>query len=573
MRPVSRALVLSGALPLLSAACAGGNAASRLAQPPRFEPKDETRCSVVASQSHPLIVEWPSADRLTLENKIREGLVVVRYLGCEMQVLERCSVPARYKYLGATRSEDRVVIDDDDALYADLPVGAAKLEGTLERAGRLTVDMDLVGRYESEKAVVRADELQGDCRGATHFVYGVAVGAFDFYAGADAAVGGGVGIGGIGAAGRSQAGRETLTQNGVEAACTKATIADASPPEGCGALVRIEVVPLGQPRAVLPACPAGAQWNGSACLARKLVTAVVCPDGSTWNGTACVATSVVTDVQCPAGAWWNGTECLAKVVCPPAMAWVPGGKYGNAQGGFADEPEEFTVQPFCLDDSEVTVDAYAACVRSRRCSAEGVEDALEGSTQALFPNGVNGPSYADQVVKLQAHDPLCNYGGAGRGNHPMNCVTWEQAEGYCRAAGMRLPTEWEWVWAAMGGRGPRAYASADSADSSTPRGCWRSAPADSRRQVAPGTGTCPVGGFPGTLQGIEDLEGNVCEWTSSRHPLGGLVARGASWRYGESAYPVARWDDNAKGIDLDYPARNHYAPTVRRADLGFRCAR
>ena len=60
--------------------------------------------------------------------------------------------------------------------------GRRSVEGTLRRAGRLTVDMDLVGRYESDRTNVRSDEVTGDCAGATHFIYGVTVGAFDLYA-------------------------------------------------------------------------------------------------------------------------------------------------------------------------------------------------------------------------------------------------------------------------------------------------------------------------------------------------------------------------------------------------------
>ena len=31
-----------------------------------------------------------------MESKVHEGIVVVRYQGCEMDVLKRCSVPAKY---------------------------------------------------------------------------------------------------------------------------------------------------------------------------------------------------------------------------------------------------------------------------------------------------------------------------------------------------------------------------------------------------------------------------------------------------------------------------------------------
>src|SRR5262249_585389 len=154
-----------------------------------------------------------------------------------------CTVPGGYRYVGGTRMEDKVVMKDEDDLYANLPIGAAKLESKLQRSGQLTVAMNLVGRYEAERTSVRADELKGDCAGATHFVYGVTVGAFDFFAGADADVGGGVAVGPAGAGARSKLDRETLTRAGDIAACGKSSAADRTPPDGCGALIRLEVVP------------------------------------------------------------------------------------------------------------------------------------------------------------------------------------------------------------------------------------------------------------------------------------------------------------------------------------------
>ncbi len=266
--------------------CGGGNTASQLAKAPDYQPKDQTKCGVSKSQAKPLIVEWPSPERMELENKVRQGLVVVHYVGCEMSVLDRCSVAAKYTYQGATRNQDKVEMKDEDSLYAHLPVGAGGLEATLQRTGRLTVDMNLVGRFEAEKASVRADELQGDCAGATHFVYGVTVGAFDFYAGGQANVGASAGVGGVGAGGHSHAERETLTKAGDQAACEKATPDDRAPPAQCGALIRIEVVPLGL--AKQPTCPDGAQWNGTGCA----VARVSCPLGTAWNGVACASTSV-----------------------------------------------------------------------------------------------------------------------------------------------------------------------------------------------------------------------------------------------------------------------------------------
>lgn len=245
--------VLAAALPLL-ASCSGGNAASELAKPPVFEPKDQTKCGVTKSQAKPLIVEWPSSDRAALEAQMRRGLVPVRYLGCEMEVLAQCRAPGSYKYAATERKDDRVTIKDEDDLYANVPLGAVKLEATLKRAGELNVAMTIVGRYEADKTNPKPEELDGtDCAKATHVITAITVGAFDFFAGADASVGGGASVAGAGAGARSAARRDTITRDGNEKACEQASRKDAEPPVGCGAFLRVEVVPIKAPAPALTA--------------------------------------------------------------------------------------------------------------------------------------------------------------------------------------------------------------------------------------------------------------------------------------------------------------------------------
>ncbi|MBI4702063.1 MAG: hypothetical protein HY744_13070, partial [Deltaproteobacteria bacterium] len=178
-------------LALALSACGGSNLASTLVKAPEFKPVGQTKCAVRASQSRPLIVEWPSADRAALEAQKNAGIVAVRYLGCEMEVLRRCSAPGKYKYAPVTLKEDHIRIRNADELYASIPVYAAKFEGKLETAGELNVDMSIVGSYEADKGTVKLGELEGSCAGATHFVSAITAGAFEFTAGASAKVGAG----------------------------------------------------------------------------------------------------------------------------------------------------------------------------------------------------------------------------------------------------------------------------------------------------------------------------------------------------------------------------------------------
>lgn len=226
------------------AACGPGALTENLAKAPEFNPVGQAKCGVAKSQAEPLIVEWPDAARGKLESQVRRGVVAVRYVGCEMQVLGRCCVPGKYGYASLNPKKSHVKMRNADELYASIPAYAVKFEGTLARAGELNVEMTIVGRYESDRGSVRIEDLQGDCDGATHVVTGLSVGAFEFFAGADARAGAGANAGDVGVNAKSTSMRETLTADGQEEACKKAAAADSIPPYGCGALLGLEVQPI-----------------------------------------------------------------------------------------------------------------------------------------------------------------------------------------------------------------------------------------------------------------------------------------------------------------------------------------
>ncbi len=200
------------------------------------------------SSSRPLIVEWPSADRGALEAQKNKGLVVVRYVGCEMEVLRQCSGLGSYDYVPVTLKEDRIRIRNADELYASIPVYAAKFEGKLKTAGELNVEMTIVGSFEADQTGLAIDEVEGDCGKASHYISAITTGSFEFTAGASAEVGAGVEVLGAGVGATSRAERELLNRDGYRKACLDATSEDTAPPDGCGALIRVEVVPLAPPK-------------------------------------------------------------------------------------------------------------------------------------------------------------------------------------------------------------------------------------------------------------------------------------------------------------------------------------
>jgi hypothetical protein len=228
------------------AGCSRGTARSQLAAPPQLD-LGNARCSVVASQDAPFVVEWEGSDRAQLESAIQEGIAAVRYGGCQLEVVQGCSAPAAYEYAALTPKKESVEIIDADELYARFPRGAVRLEADLARAGSLSVDMMLVGRLEAPSIRVEREQLQGpSCNQATHVVTGLTVGAFRLHTGAKEDIAVDLSLPGEAGAGVSRASaREELGSDGDVAACEAASSHDTLPPAGCGALIRIEVVPLG----------------------------------------------------------------------------------------------------------------------------------------------------------------------------------------------------------------------------------------------------------------------------------------------------------------------------------------
>lgn len=280
------------------AGCALATPAAELLEAPKFDPPDQTQCKIKKSQSKPLVVEWPSPDRMELETRAKSGTVVVAYSGCEMRLLAHCRAPGTYRFVAGTPKKDRIVIRNADELWAAIPMGAARFEGRLEKAGQLTVAMTIVGRYSAERPQVRRADLEGLCDGATHVVVGLTVGAFEFFAGAAAEVGGGVEVVGVGAGGRSVAKHETITSDGDPAACRGSR--EQGPPADCGALIRVEVLPIGASPTADPTCPEGSTWDGQACVRQDVQ--VRCPAGTHWDGSVCVGTAPPSADPVPAPA-------------------------------------------------------------------------------------------------------------------------------------------------------------------------------------------------------------------------------------------------------------------------------
>ena len=224
------------------------------------------------------------------------------------------------------------------------------------------------------------------------------------------------------------------------------------------------------------------------------------------------------------------------------MVLVPAGEFviGSNSGADDEQPEHRVyLDAFYIDKYEVTVDQYDKCVQSGKCTKPD-----EGGD--------------------------CNWGKSDRGNHPINCVDWDQARTYCEWVGKRLPTEAEWEKAARG-TDWRKYPWGDQ-DASC-----NYAVMDDGGNGCGKNSTWPVGSKPNGASpyGAMDMAGNVGEWVADRYgenyyksnsnknpkgPADGnyRVYRGGSW--------------NLNAVNQRSSSRGRYNPVGKNYNCGFRCA-
>lgn len=277
----------------------------------------------------------------------------------------------------------------------------------------------------------------------------------------------------------------------------------------------------------------------------------------------------------------------ANAACPDGMSFIAPGKF--TMGSTAETDSLVHSKPshevefqhgFCIDRTEVSVAAYAACVGSGKCT--------QASALAHWGRGNTKPEV--WAASRRLHSQQCNAGAEGRADHPINCISWPQANTYCNAMGFHLPTEQQWEYAARGSAG-RTYPWGDDAPNvNTQNACgkecdeWHTSVGLHSEVTSvmysnddTYAGTAPVSAFRAgaTPEGVLDLAGNVAEWTAnSWYEYADVTKDPALERPVNGAYHVIRGGafNSTSATQLDATLRIAMPnPTFSHA-IGFRCA-
>ncbi len=227
------------------------------------------QCSAVRPQTEPDLMAWDPGSRSNLNRLRRQGVVAVRYQakGCnvELELLSNCiGTSGKYEFSPYSANEHKVAHNVSE-LFAQLPVGAARLSGTVKGTRALRTDYMMAGQYALPAgSTFKAADLRGpDCARATHVISAVYVGAFAMGAGESRALEGGVTLLGAGGGTRSAADVDVLSNEGDAEACTTSQ-KESKENVRCAVPLRIGLIALDAALAPLPPVMAAAPSNAPA---------------------------------------------------------------------------------------------------------------------------------------------------------------------------------------------------------------------------------------------------------------------------------------------------------------------
>src|SRR3984885_498911 len=264
--------------------------------------------------------------------------------------------------------------------------------------------------------------------------------------------------------------------------------------------------------------------------------------------------------------------------CPtcPVLTVLPAGRFqqGSApsenSSAFEKPPHWVMItRPIALSTNAVTVDEFREFIAATGRDMQGC-DTYDGEWRHRAENNWENPGFVQT------------------GSHPVTCTSWNDAKAYVAwlsaktGQRYRLPSASEWEYAARAGGAAAQPWGADGSDA-----CVNANVADqSAAHRFPGWAvfacndgfvqTSPVGSFKANSFGLNDMLGNVFQWTEDcwNADYKGAPIDGAARMSGDCAERELRggsWFSTPSFVRANY--RNHFGVDYRTSSVGIRLAR
>ena len=258
----------------------------------------------------------------------------------------------------------------------------------------------------------------------------------------------------------------------------------------------------------------------------------------------------------------------------PAMTVLPTGRFkqGSATASALEKPLHWVAiaRPIAMSTNPITLEDFQQFVAATGRDMQGC-DTYDGEWTHQPGSSWEQPGFAQT------------------GEHPVTCVSWNDAAAYAKWLSAktghhyRLPSASEWEYAARAGgeadrpwsaQGQDACAGANVADASAARRYpgWTTFPCDDGYVY-----TAPVGAFRANSFGLDDMLGNVLQWTEDcwHADYAGAPVDGSAWTGGgdcsQHELRGASWFSAPSFARADY--RDHFPADYRTSSAGIRLVR